>query len=109
MGGIQSAVSILQLTMGWRKGAALPKASHQRVGLDRRAGLLGAEQAQILGHEDAGIFPHFVLNAVVRWWLGELLLEAGRPRDAERYFKSLTAYPFAALRSWRAREGSGVL
>jgi hypothetical protein len=39
----------------------------------------------------------FVPNFTVRGWLGELMLEVGRPRDAERYFKSLSRDPFAAL------------
>ncbi|HUE95655.1 MAG TPA: adenylate/guanylate cyclase domain-containing protein, partial [Longimicrobiaceae bacterium] len=36
-----------------------------------------------------GFAPSFGPNMTVRGWLGELMLEVDRPRDAERYFKSL--------------------
>jgi DNA-binding SARP family transcriptional activator/TolB-like protein len=47
------------------------------------------------------------LNVTVRWWLGELMLEAGRLRDAERYFKSLPGDPFAALWLGKVYENLG--
>ena len=46
-------------------------------------------------------------NVRLRWWLGNLLLEVGRPRDAERYFKSIAADPLAALRLARVHENLG--
>lgn len=47
------------------------------------------------------------LNLTVRRWLGELMLEVDRPRDAERYFKSLPGDPFAALRLGKVYEDLG--
>jgi tetratricopeptide (TPR) repeat protein len=38
------------------------------------------------------------LNDTIRWWLGELLLETGRPGEAALYFESLWNDPFAAER-----------
>ena len=29
------------------------------------------------------------MNAILRWWLGELLLELDRPEEAERYYRSV--------------------
>ncbi|HEU4463531.1 MAG TPA: BTAD domain-containing putative transcriptional regulator [Gemmatimonadota bacterium] len=34
------------------------------------------------------------VSAFVRWWLGRLLLETGRPAEAERYFRSLWSPEF---------------
>lgn len=51
--------------------------------------------------------PPVTTNVIVRWWLGELLLDVGRPRDAERYFRSIAADPFAALRLGKVYEGLG--
>ena len=31
------------------------------------------------------------MNTKVRWWLGQLLVEMGRPREALPYFESLSA------------------
>jgi class 3 adenylate cyclase/tetratricopeptide (TPR) repeat protein len=36
------------------------------------------------------------LNDILRWWLGKLLLEMERPREAERYFRSFWQDPLAA-------------
>jgi hypothetical protein len=38
------------------------------------------------------------LNDTIRWWLGELLLEIGRPGEAALYFESFWNDPFAAER-----------
>ncbi len=42
------------------------------------------------------------VNQAIRWWLGTLLMELGRPADAARYFESFRAYylrdPLAAYR-----------
>jgi hypothetical protein len=43
---------------------------------------LEAANWEIDGFERGRIAPWFGANATVRWWLGELMLEAGRPRDA---------------------------
>lgn len=49
------------------------------------------------------------LNVTVRWWLGDLMLEVGRLRDAARYFKSLPGNPFAAYRLGKVYEDLGEL
>jgi class 3 adenylate cyclase/TolB-like protein len=65
--------------------------------------LLETAQQPLYGYEWGLIFgPNFT----VRGWLGELMLEVDRPRDAERYFKSLdppglSRDPFTAL--WLAK------
>jgi class 3 adenylate cyclase/tetratricopeptide (TPR) repeat protein len=46
-------------------------------------------------------------NAIVRWWLGELLLELDRPREAERYFRSFWYDPLARLYLARIYDGLG--
>jgi tetratricopeptide (TPR) repeat protein len=38
------------------------------------------------------------LNGTIRWWLGELVLQMGRPRDAAVYFESFWNDPLAAER-----------
>lgn len=38
------------------------------------------------------------MNATIRWWLGDLLLEMGRPQEAARYFESFWNDPLAAYR-----------
>ena len=38
------------------------------------------------------------MNAAIRWWLGDLLLEMGRPQEAARYFESFWNDPFAGSR-----------
>ena len=35
---------------------------------------------------------------MIRWWLGELLIEDGRPHDAEKYFTSMRFDPLAYRR-----------
>jgi TolA-binding protein len=47
-------------------------------------GLLKAAQREGTSFFETGI------NAQIRWWLGNLLVEMGRPREAEPYFRSLT-------------------
>jgi predicted Zn-dependent protease len=51
------------------------------------------------------------VNEIIRWWLGELLLEMERPREAESYFTSLVFEvepdPLAAQRLGRIHEGLG--
>jgi tetratricopeptide (TPR) repeat protein len=45
--------------------------------------------------------PQQGVNDMIRWWLGDLLLELGRPADAARYFESFWGYyhdPLAAYR-----------
>jgi tetratricopeptide (TPR) repeat protein len=48
-----------------------------------------------------------VVNGTIRWWLGELLLEMGRPQDAALYFESFWHDPFAAYRLARIYEQLG--
>jgi tetratricopeptide (TPR) repeat protein len=59
--------------------------------------VLETAQQQLYGfiyeHTGPSYFP-FVPNFTVRGWLGELMLEVDRPRDAERYFQSLGSDPF---------------
>jgi DNA-binding SARP family transcriptional activator/TolB-like protein len=43
-----------------------------------------------------GNWPRGTVNIRLRWWLGRLLLEMGRPREALPYFESLTESPLAA-------------
>jgi tetratricopeptide (TPR) repeat protein len=69
---------------------------------------LEAAQGQIWGIEGERHTPPWGPNVIVRWWLGELMLEVGRPRDAERYFKSISADPFAALRLGKVYEDLGA-
>ncbi len=38
------------------------------------------------------------LNDTIRWWIGELLLEMGRPQEAALYFESFWNDPLAADR-----------
>jgi DNA-binding SARP family transcriptional activator/tetratricopeptide (TPR) repeat protein len=67
----------------------------------RRADAVRAlEEAQrtIPGGELARYQASFSFNVIVRWWLGDLMRELGRPHDAARYFRSISADPFAALR-----------
>jgi len=47
------------------------------------------------------------LNGTIRWWLGELLLELGRPRDAAHYFESFWHDPRAAWQLGRIYEQVG--
>jgi class 3 adenylate cyclase/tetratricopeptide (TPR) repeat protein len=47
------------------------------------------------------------LNDILRWWLGELLVEMGRPGDAERYFRSFWQDPLAAYHLGRITEDLG--
>ena len=52
---------------------------------DRALHLLQLSQRRALGRE-----RREVLNATLRWWLGRLLVEMARPREALPYFESLT-------------------
>jgi tetratricopeptide (TPR) repeat protein len=46
-------------------------------------------------------------NDILRWWLGELSLELGRPREALRYFDSLWLNPYAAYQLAKIHEELG--
>ena len=48
--------------------------------------------------EATGHGPRWAVNEMIRWWLGELLVEDGRPHDAEKYFVSLWFDPLAYRR-----------
>jgi tetratricopeptide (TPR) repeat protein len=58
----------------WRRG--------QR---DNALGLLERSQRRIVGG-----WRRELVNIQLRWWLGRLLLEMGRPREALPYFETLT-------------------
>jgi tetratricopeptide (TPR) repeat protein len=79
----------------WRKG-------------DRAAALALLKPVQ---RELTGYGAPEQLNAALRWWLGELLLEMDRPREAEPYFTSLLLEmgyrPFAGQRLGRLLERAG--
>jgi tetratricopeptide (TPR) repeat protein/TolB-like protein len=64
----------------WRRGRA-----------DEALRLLQAAQQRATGYG-----PEGAINATIRWWLGRLLQESGRPREAERYFSSFWQSPLAA-------------
>lgn len=75
---------------------------------DRESALRILEGAQ---QDATGFGPPRRVNEVIRWWLGELLLEMDRPRDAEPYFRSLVFEvepdPLAAQRLGRIHERLG--
>jgi tetratricopeptide (TPR) repeat protein len=68
---------------------------------------LEAAQQKIAGNEVARYQAAFSFNVMVRWWLGDLMRESGRLSDAERYYKSISADPFAALRLGGVYEALG--
>lgn len=68
---------------------------------------LEAVQRESFGGEPHRGVPWVLPNVTFRWWLGDLMLEVGRPRDAERYFQSISADPFAAMRLARVYENLG--
>jgi tetratricopeptide (TPR) repeat protein len=69
--------------------------------------MLEAAQREYGGGENQRGTPSVFPNVTFRWWLGDLMLEVGRPRDAERYFQSISADPFVALRLARVYENLG--
>jgi tetratricopeptide (TPR) repeat protein len=69
--------------------------------------LLEAAQREVGWYEGGRGGPTVEHGVTVRWWLGDLMLEVGRPRDAERYFESISADPFVALRLARVYENLG--
>ena len=54
-------------------------------------GLLESSQRRVFGD-----WPRRFVNMRLRWWLGRLLVEMGRLRQALPYFESLTATPLPA-------------
>jgi tetratricopeptide (TPR) repeat protein len=64
----------------WRRG--------QR---DSALGLLERSQRRVLGN-----WPRRFVNLRLRWWLGQLLVEMRRPREALAYFESLSGTPLPA-------------
>jgi hypothetical protein len=66
--------------------------------------LLEVARHEAVGHGGRG-YPNFV----IRYWLGMLALEEGRPTDAERYFQSdfWTRRPLVADRLGQAYEAAG--
>jgi transcriptional regulator with XRE-family HTH domain len=54
-----------------------------------------------------GVMSVDMVNETVRWWLGDLLLQMGRPRDAAVYFASSGHEPLVAARVGRIYEQIG--
>jgi class 3 adenylate cyclase/TolB-like protein len=72
---------------------------------ERRAEALTAlERAQ---KEILGVGVAEEANAVVRWWIGELLVEMDRPREAERWFRSFWYDPLARYQLGKIHESLG--
>jgi tetratricopeptide (TPR) repeat protein len=61
--------------------------------------LLEAVQRERRGSAGDGAAGEGALNSMVRWWLGQLLMEMGRPRDALVYFRTFEHDPFAQFES----------
>jgi tetratricopeptide (TPR) repeat protein len=53
------------------------------------------EEARV---EATGHGPHWAVNDVIRWWLGEILVEQGKLHEAEPYFASLWIHTMAEKR-----------
>jgi tetratricopeptide (TPR) repeat protein len=53
------------------------------------------EEARV---EATGHGPHWAVNDVIRWWLGEILVEQGKLHEAEPYFASLWIHTMAEQR-----------
>ena len=71
---------------------ALEGYRHWREGRTEEATrVLETAERQATGHG-----PQSAVNATLRRWLGKLMLELGRTRDAERYFASLWPEPLAS-------------
>ncbi|MFN2431869.1 MAG: tetratricopeptide repeat protein, partial [Gemmatimonadota bacterium] len=62
---------------------------------------------QLAQTEATGEGPLAGVNVALRWWLGTLHLESGRPREAIRYFESFWHDPLAAYALGRAYEEAG--
>jgi DNA-binding SARP family transcriptional activator/TolB-like protein len=66
-------------------------ASWRRGQRDNALRLLERSQPRAVGN-----WPRARVNVRLRWWLGRLLMETGRPREALPYFESLTRTSFPA-------------
>ncbi|HET6361042.1 MAG TPA: tetratricopeptide repeat protein, partial [Gemmatimonadota bacterium] len=53
------------------------------------------EEARV---EATGHGPHWSVNDAIRWWLAEILVEQGKPHEAERYFASMGPHTMADKR-----------
>ena len=69
---------------------------------EEAARILETAQRQATGHG-----PEGGLNATLRWWLGKLMLELRRTRDAERYFASFRPDPLASYQLGKIYEELG--
>jgi tetratricopeptide (TPR) repeat protein len=59
----------------------------------RRDGRLG-EARSALDQARTAVTGHFregTANRIIRWWLAELLIQSGEPREAARYFRALAS------------------
>jgi class 3 adenylate cyclase/tetratricopeptide (TPR) repeat protein len=92
------AALALEGVEAWRRGGRLVEA--RRI-LDRA-------RTSVTGH-----FSEETANRLIRWWLAEILIESGEPREAARYFRALASGdafvtdPVAALHLGRLYEKLG--
>ncbi|MBA3583561.1 MAG: tetratricopeptide repeat protein, partial [Gemmatimonadetes bacterium] len=93
----EGAARALEGVEAWRRG---------RPAEARR--LLDQARLSITGH-----FDEETANQMIRWWLGEILIQSGEPREAVRYFTALAdgeavvSDPVAAYRLGRLHEQLG--
>jgi len=73
---IRSAARALEVYAAWRRG--------QR---EEALRLLQASEREVTGH-----ILRYAANQTIRWWIGDLLEEMGRPSEAAPYFYSATFY-----------------
>lgn len=91
----EGAARALEGVAAWRRG---------RPAEARR--LLDQARLSITGHEETA-------NQMIRWWLGEILIQSGEPREAVRYFTALAdgeavvSDPVAAYRLGQLHEQLG--
>ncbi|HEY7461871.1 MAG TPA: hypothetical protein VIC59_08350, partial [Gemmatimonadota bacterium] len=69
---------------------------------EEAARMLETAQRNATGHG-----PESGVNGLLRLWLGKLMLEMGRPRDAERYFASFYPDPLASFQLGKIYEELG--
>jgi tetratricopeptide (TPR) repeat protein len=70
----------------WRRGQLEPAVRTLKIAQQQTTGIAGPEQH---------------INATLRWWLGELLVELDRLPEAEVYFKSVAEDPYLpSIHAW---------
>jgi tetratricopeptide (TPR) repeat protein len=94
----RGAALALQGIESWRRDGRLVEA---RSALDQA-------RASVTGH-----FSEEIANRTIRWWLAEVLIQSGEPREAKRYFRALASGdafvtdPVAAYRLGQLEERLG--